>query len=89
MINGESKDIYKKVNDEVYMGTVVYSGEAIMLVKKVGDNTFYGKMALGLQEDNSESPLKYRLSKLANGISKIGYVCSLLVHGDEGLLQAR
>ena len=79
MINGESKDIYKKVNSEVYMGTVVYSGEAIMLVKKVGDNTFYGKMALGLQEDNSESPLKYRLSKLANGISKIGYVCSLLV----------
>lgn len=79
MMNGESKEVYKKNNDKVYMGTVVYSGEALMLVKSVGDNTFYGKMALGLQDDNDESPLKIRLSKLAQGISKIGYVCSFIV----------
>ena len=79
MMNGEAKEVYKKNKDDIYMGTVVYSGEAIMLVKYVGDKTFYGKMALGLQEDNDESPLKLRLSKLANGISKIGYICSLLV----------
>ena len=79
MMNGEAKEVYKKIKDDIYMGTVVYSGEAIMIVKYVGDKTFYGKMALGLQEDNDESPLKLRLSKLANGISKIGYICSLLV----------
>ena len=43
------------------------------------DNTFYGKMIGELQEEDSESPLKLRLSKLANGISKIGYICSLIV----------
>ena len=79
MMNGETKEVYKKNKDDIYMGTVVYSGEATMVVKYVGDKTFYGKMALGLQEDNDESPLKLRLSKLANGISKIGYICSLLV----------
>lgn len=81
MINGEAKEVYKEVggNVQVFMGTVVYSGNAIMLVRCVGDNTFYGKLASELQEDGTESPLKIRLSKLANDISKIGYVCSILV----------
>ena len=78
MMNGEAKEVYKKTNDRVYMGTVVYSGEAIIKVNLIGDNTFYGKMALGLQDDNDVSPLKLRLSKLAQGISKIGYICSIL-----------
>ena len=82
MINGESQEVYKDAtggNSNVYMGTVVYSGNALMLVKLVGDNTFYGKMAFELQDSGDESPLKIRLSKLANDISKIGYICSILV----------
>ena len=82
MINGETKEVYKEARGEdvnLYMGTVVYSGEGVMLVRSVGDNTFYGKMAGELQDDDTESPLKLRLSKLANGISKIGYICSLIV----------
>ena len=82
MMNGEAKEVYKEASSEnslVYMSTVVYSGSALMLVRSVGDNTFYGKMAQELQEDNSESPLKIRLSKLAQGISRLGYICSLLV----------
>ena len=84
MMNGEAKEVYKESGSDkaqVYMGTVVYSGDALMLVRSVGDNTFYGKMAGELQEDDTESPLKERLSKLAQGISKIGYICSLLVGG--------
>ena len=80
MINGEAKEVYKEVgsdNTYLYMGTVVYSGDALMLVRSVGDNTFYGKMALELQEEDTESPLKIRLTKLAQDISKIGYICSI------------
>ena len=81
MLNGETKEVYKGIDSDkqVYMGTVVYSGEALMLVRLVGDNTFYGKMASELQDNGTESPLKLRLSKLANDISKIGYICSLMV----------
>ena len=80
MINGEAKEVYKEVGSDdtyLYMGTVVYSGDALMLVRSVGDNTFYGKMALELQEEDTESPLKIRLTKLAQDISKIGYICSI------------
>ena len=81
MLNGESNEVYKdpNSNNNLYMGTVVYSGNAIMLVNKVGDNTFYGKLASELQENDDESPLKLRLTKLAGIISKIGYICSALV----------
>lgn len=84
MINGEAKEVYKEAGTDktsLFMGTVVYSGNALMLVRSVGDNTFYGKMAMELQEDNTESPLRIRLTKLAQSISKIGYICSLLVAG--------
>ena len=82
MINGEAKEVYKEVNGDrvsLYMGTVVYSGGGMMLVRSVGDNTFYGKMALELQDDDIESPLRLRLTKLAQGISKIGYISSVIV----------
>ena len=78
MMNGEAKEVYKDNNDKVFMGTIVYSGEAFMQVKLVGDNTFYGKMALDLQDNDDVSPLKLRLTKLAQNISRIGYICSVL-----------
>lgn len=84
MINGEAKEVYKEAGTDktsLFMGTVVYSGNALMLVRSVGDNTFYGKMAMELQDDNTDSPLRIRLTKLAQSISKIGYICSLLVAG--------
>lgn len=85
-INGEAKEAYKEavcgiVNEKnmVFRGTVVYSKTALMLVTKVGDKTFYGDLAREIQEKSAESPLKLRLRKLANVISKIGYVGALLV----------
>jgi len=79
MMNGEAKEAYKNINDVVYMSTVVYSGSAEILIRYVGDNTFYGKMAMELQENGGESPLKLRLAGLARTISKIGYIASGLV----------
>lgn len=79
IMNGEAKEVNKIINDKLYMNTVVYSGEVLIQVTEVGDNTYYGKMIGELQDEDDESPLKLRLSKLAQGISKIGYICSLLV----------
>ena len=81
MMNGETKEVHKAINDMVYMSTVVYSGNAEILVRYVGDNTFYGKMAKELQEDETISPLKLRLFGLAKIISKIGYIASFCVAG--------
>ena len=80
-MNGEAREIHKTSNgqNEVYRGTVVYENSAYMLVKKVGDNTFYGSMAKELQEKAPESPMKNRLRKLAKIISRIGYIGAILV----------
>ena len=87
-LNGEAKESYKEsvlsmnvVNNKniVYKGSVVYSGNALMKVTNVGINTFYGKIALELQEKQPETPLKLRLRELAKFISKIGYIGAFLV----------
>jgi len=44
-----------------------------MSVSVVGDNSVYGQIASELQDDEErDSPLKVKLSNLANGISKFG-----------------
>lgn len=85
-INGESKEVHKekvskenvKDKNKLFRGTVIYQGTAVMLVTKVGDGTFYGKIASELQEKASESPLKIRLRNLAKIISTFGYVGAFL-----------
>ncbi len=79
-ITGEAKEIYKNIENKIiFRGTIVYSKQAKMIVTKVGDNTFYGSISKELQESQPESPLKLRLRKLAEVISKIGYIGAFLV----------
>ncbi len=78
-ITGESKEKYKNINDEIYMGSTVISGRCIAKVIKVGDNTYYGKIAKDIKEKAPISPLKEKLKVLASFISKVGYICALLV----------
>lgn len=59
---------------KVFRGSVVCGGNAVMMVTTVGDLSVYGKIASELQiEEDRDSPLKVKLSNLANGISKFGY----------------
>ena len=57
----------------VFRGSVACAGEGIMLATSVGDGTFYGKLAVDVQEATIDSPLKTRLSHLAKIISYFGY----------------
>lgn len=79
MLTGETKEQYKYKNDEVFRGSIVVNGTALMKVEKVGNKTFYGKIAKDIQEKPPVSPLKNRLKDLATFISKIGYLCAFLV----------
>lgn len=63
----------------VFRGSHVASGDAVMLVLAVGDATLYGSIATELASEESVSPLKNRLSRLARTISKIGYVSAAIV----------
>ncbi len=60
---------------KVFRGTIVCSGNAVMVAKTVGDKSEYGKIAAELQQDDDrDSPLKVKLADLAGGISKFGYI---------------
>ena len=56
----------------VFRATVVTQGECLMEAKVVGDKSEYGQLALEMQEDQRETPLKVKLNKLADQISKFG-----------------
>lgn len=96
VLNGESKEAGKVAIPEgyvepeepmdflnvykVFRGAVVCSGNGVMKVTVVGDNSVYGKIASELQaDDDRESPLQVKLAKLANGISKFGYIGGALI----------
>ncbi len=65
---------------KVFRGSVVCSGNAVMQVSKVGDGTVYGKIASELQsDDDRETPLKLKLGKLADQISKFGYIGGIAI----------
>ena len=94
-LNGESEETTKTTpnseleygneddllsSDRVFRGTIVTEGECIIKVCKVGDNTILGKLAQEIQETTErETPLKVKLTKLANQISKFGYIGAVLI----------
>lgn len=76
----ESYDIKDLLNKYyIYRGTVVCGGEGYMQVKVVGDKTLFGELALEVQEDTRETPLQVKLGKLAQQISKFGYIGAIAI----------
>ena len=66
--------------NKVFRGSVVCSGNGVMKVMTVGDNSVYGKLAGELQlNEERDSPLKVKLKGLAEGISKFGYIGGILI----------
>ena len=58
---------------------MVFDGEGILDVRKVGLKTMMGKMAEEMQEDEPDSPLKVKLAKLAKQISTFGYIGAIVI----------
>lgn len=90
-LNGESYEVRKSASSNidieitptsphaVLRGSVICSGEAVMQISAVGDNTVYGGVAGEIQDDTRESPLKLRLEALAKTLSRLGFIAAGLV----------
>lgn len=64
----------------IFAGTFVTYGQGTVVITSVGDNTEMGNIASELKRTKSKStPLQEKLKKLANSISAIGIVLSLLI----------
>lgn len=63
----------------LFRGAVVVSGAGVMLVQKTGMNTVMGDMAKDMADEDVESPLKLKLTDLADKISKFGYIGAVAI----------
>ncbi|MGL5087128.1 MAG: cation-translocating P-type ATPase [Clostridium sp.] len=63
----------------LFRGAVTIDGAGVMKVNKVGMGTVMGSMAKDMADDNVESPLKVKLTDLANKISKFGYIAAVVI----------
>lgn len=63
----------------LFRGAVVFDGEGVLDVRKVGLKTMMGRMAEEMQEEEPQSPLQVKLSKLANQISTFGYIGAVVI----------
>lgn len=63
----------------LFKGAIVYNGEGLMEIQKVGMKTMMGKMAEDMADAEETSPLKEKLSVLANQISKFGYAGAIVI----------
>ena len=78
-LTGETVEKHKTIGEDIYRGSIINDLDGLILVNKVGINTFYGRIASDIQEKNEPSPLKIRLNNLAKIISLIGYIGALFV----------
>ncbi|MDE5824515.1 MAG: HAD family hydrolase, partial [Lachnospiraceae bacterium] len=63
----------------LFRGAVIFDGEGVLDVRKVGLKTMMGKMAEEMQEEEPDSPLKVKLAKLAKQISTFGYIGAIVI----------
>ena len=64
---------------QLFSGSTVCSGQGWMSVCLVGEATLYGQIAGQVQEHSPDSPMRTRLRRLAEWVSRLGYVAAALV----------
>jgi Ca2+-transporting ATPase len=84
--NGEDADSEVAITGDVFVDksslfreAVTVNGSGVMRVSKTGMNTVMGSMAKDMAEDAVDSPLKVKLTDLANKISKFGYIGAAVI----------
>jgi len=80
-LTGESNKIKKNPHDDPFLvsGTTILDGGCQAVVCGVGINSVIGRMKLQLQDSEEMTPLQERLSILADQISNLGYIISLII----------
>ena len=63
----------------LFRGSVVFDGEGLLKVCRVGTATMMGQMASEMQAREPASPLQVKLAKLADQISAFGYISGIVI----------
>ncbi|KAH3666251.1 hypothetical protein OGAPHI_004440 [Ogataea philodendri] len=76
-----SKDIGDKGVDDPMLisGAKLNSGQGKAIVTAVGTNSMHGKIMMSLRHEAEETPLQARLTGLADGIAKFGFLAAIIL----------
>jgi len=88
ILTGESMPVRKKVEDKVFMGTIVTSGQAKIAIEITGEETEVGKIAQKVQEPAEDTPLKKQITKFSRQLAILVFFLVLFVFAI-GLLTGR
>jgi Ca2+-transporting ATPase len=73
-LTGESEAVAKSVGDKVYMNTFVNTGKAFVQVEKTGMQTKIGKIATGLQQEDTADFFKKEIAEVSRKLMYISLV---------------
>lgn len=65
MLTGESVSVKKAEQEQVYMGTLIVAGQAVMQVQAIGAQTKMGAIALQIQSVEEDTPLQKQLKEFS------------------------
>lgn len=80
VLTGESEPVEKKEGEDVFMGTIISSGRAVIQITQTGQKTKIGKIAQTLKE--TEQPittLQIRLKKMTHTLIVISVILAVLI----------
>ncbi len=80
ILTGESEALAKEKKEDVFMGTIVMGGRAVMRVKKIGSETKIGEIAETLKETSQPlTTLQQRFKKVTRTLIYISLFLSVLI----------
>lgn len=80
ILTGESLPVEKKQNDNVLTGTLVIKGRGRLMVKTIGMQTVFGKIAQTLESiEIDQTPLQKRLDFLGKVLSATACIIAILI----------
>lgn len=80
VLTGESEPVEKKEGEDVFMGTIISSGRAVIQITQTGQKTKIGKIAQTLKETKQPiTTLQIRLKKLTHILIIISVILAVLI----------
>lgn len=80
ILTGESLVVYKEKDSEIYSGTTVSSGLAIVKITAIGNDTKLGKIGLSLESiEEEKTPLELKVSNFVKSMAAVGAVVFVIV----------
>ncbi len=80
ILTGEEEAVEKRLNGEVFMGTTVLAGRALMSVTKIGAKTEIGKIGQSLaQIKETKTPIQVKLENFSKDLAKLILIICFLI----------